>query len=571
MRDSEQAGKVLGVRVGSPATISREPRQARKGAAAAARSGDGLELTRILIFGEGKPSTMSYTVLARKWRPKRFAEVVGQQHVVQTLVNSLAAGRLHHAYLFAGTRGVGKTTVARILAKALNCVEGVVAEPCGVCDACVAIDEVHMLSNHSFNALLKTLEEPPPHVKFLLATTDPQKLPVTVLSRCLQFNLKRLTIAQIQEQLAKICSAEGVDAEPDGLRALARGAEGSMRDALSLLDQAIAFGGGQVAREPVESMLGTIDRSHLIKLLQGLAASDGSALINEVAELDEQAPDYSSVLDGLMGALQRLAVIQLVDESPADHDDEALPALAEAISPEDVQLYYQIALQGRRDLATSADWRSAFEMTLLRMLAFRPAGAEREKHPAGAASEPRRSPTHARARPRDAERAMPPPAGPETGTTAADSPAPQVSAAVAVPTETPGTAEWLELLSAADVRGAARQLAEHCVVQRLASGRIDLILAEEKAHLNTAQVRARLEGLLAEHLGAPLKLSIAPGRPPEPTPAEQRQANETQRMRKAREAIEQDPTVRGFQAAFDAVVEADSIQPVEAVEGSSQR
>jgi DNA polymerase-3 subunit gamma/tau len=567
-----------------------------------------------LIFGEGKPSTMSYTVLARKWRPKRFAEVVGQQHVVQTLVNSLAAGRLHHAYLFAGTRGVGKTTVARILAKALNCVEGVVAEPCGVCDACVAIDEgrfidllevdaasrtrvddtrelldnvqyspthgrykvylideVHMLSNHSFNALLKTLEEPPPHVKFLLATTDPQKLPVTVLSRCLQFNLKRLTIAQIQEQLAKICSAEGVDAEPDGLRALARGAEGSMRDALSLLDQAIAFGGGQVAREPVESMLGTIDRSHLIKLLQGLAASDGSALINEVAELDEQAPDYSSVLDGLMGALQRLAVIQLVDESPADHDDEALPALAEAISPEDVQLYYQIALQGRRDLATSADWRSAFEMTLLRMLAFRPAGAEREKHPAGAASEPRRSPTHARARPRDAERAMPPPAGPETGTTAADSPAPQVSAAVAVPTETPGTAEWLELLSAADVRGAARQLAEHCVVQRLASGRIDLILAEEKAHLNTAQVRARLEGLLAEHLGAPLKLSIAPGRPPEPTPAEQRQANETQRMRKAREAIEQDPTVRGFQAAFDAVVEADSIQPVEAVEGSSQR
>ncbi|MEO2166900.1 MAG: DNA polymerase III subunit gamma/tau, partial [bacterium] len=261
---------------------------------------------------------MSYTVLARKWRPRRFAELVGQEHVVKALVNSLAAERVHHAYLFAGTRGVGKTTLARILAKALNCSDGVVPEPCGECDACIAIDEgrfvdlievdaasrtkvddtrellenvqyaptsgrfkvylideVHMLSKHSFNALLKTLEEPPPHVKFLLATTDPQKLPVTVLSRCLQFNLKRLTLKQIQEQLQKICDEEGVESEPAGLGALAKGADGSMRDGLSLLDQAIAFGGGQVSAESAGDMLGTIDRGHVLRLLEGLAAGDG--------------------------------------------------------------------------------------------------------------------------------------------------------------------------------------------------------------------------------------------------------------------------------------------------------
>jgi len=334
---------------------------------------------------------MSYTVLARKWRPRRFAELVGQQHVVKALVNSLAAERVHHAYLFAGTRGVGKTTLARILAKALNCADGVVPEPCGECDACIAIDEgrfvdlievdaasrtkvddtrellenvqyaptsgrfkvylideVHMLSNHSFNALLKTLEEPPPHVKFLLATTDPQKLPVTVLSRCLQFNLKRLTLKQIQEQLQKICDEEGVESEPAGLGALAKGADGSMRDGLSLLDQAIAFGGGEIRAESVGDMLGTIDRGHVLRLLEGLATGDGSALLKEVAALDEYALDYSAVLDELMGELQRLAVVQLVgyDETQAEH--EALQELAAAIPAEDVQLYYQIALQGRR-------------------------------------------------------------------------------------------------------------------------------------------------------------------------------------------------------------------------------
>ena len=289
---------------------------------------------------------MTYTVLALKWRPRRFAELVGQPHVVGALVNSLAENRLHHAYLFSGTRGVGKTTVARILAKALNCEKGVVPEPCGVCDACVAIDEgrfvdlievdaasrtrvddtrelldnvqyaptrgrfkvylideVHMLSTHSFNALLKTLEEPPPHVKFLFATTDPQKLPITVLSRCLQFNLKKLAVGQIQSQLEQICAAEKISAEPEGLKAIARAADGSMRDALSLLDQGIAFAGGRVEASLINQMLGSIDRDHVLRLLTALSSGDGQALLAEVDRLDELAPDYAAVLDDLLAAL----------------------------------------------------------------------------------------------------------------------------------------------------------------------------------------------------------------------------------------------------------------------------
>ncbi len=539
---------------------------------------------------------MSYMVLARKWRPRRFEELVGQQHVVKALVNSLAAERVHHAYLFAGTRGVGKTTLARILAKALNCADGVVAEPCGVCEPCVAIDEgrfvdlievdaasrtkvddtrelldnvqyapttgrfkvylideVHMLSNHSFNALLKTLEEPPPHVKFLLATTEPQKLPVTVLSRCLQFNLKRLTLKQIQGQLQKIVDEEGVKSEPAGLGALAKGAEGSMRDALSLLDQAIAFGGGEVSGESVDTMLGTIDRGHVIRLLEGLAAGDGSALLNEVAALDEYAPDYASLLDELMGELQRMAVIQLVGYDDAREEHEALQGLAVAIPAEDVQLYYQIALQGRRDLGASRDLRSSFEMTLLRMLAFRPGSDEDADadRPAGRRSSsvepvPEPGPAVAPARAPD-----------ETASTTR---APGSATIVSVQ---PITGEWEALLSSADIHGAARQLAEHCTIKEQSGNRIALVLAEECAHLNTKQVKGRLETALGRHLGRRLKLEIAAGEPPVATPAQIREAGEDQRMREARKAIEQDPNVKAVQATFDAVVEADSIRPME--------
>ncbi len=538
---------------------------------------------------------MSYTVLARKWRPRRFKELVGQQHVVQALVNSLAAKRVHHAYLFAGTRGVGKTTLARILAKALNCVNGIVAEPCGECEACVAIDdgrfvdlievdaasrtkvddtrellenvqyaptggrfkvylidEVHMLSKHSFNALLKTLEEPPPHVKFLLATTDPQKLPVTVLSRCLQFNLKRLTLKQIQEQLQMICDEEGVNAEPAGLGALARGAEGSMRDALSLLDHAIAFGGGEVSKESADAMIGTIDRGHVIRLLESLADENGSALLNEVAALDEYAPDYATVLDELMSELQRMAVIQLVGIDEAQEEHEALQKLAATMQPEDVQLYYQIALQGRRDLGAGRDLRSSFEMTLLRMLAFRPRTDEttektstaKQRSPDSRPSEspkPRAAPARSTGTPVDTQR----PTGPDT-----------------IVSVQPITGDWESLLRAADVHGAARQLAEHCTIKEQSGTRLALVLAKENAHLNTDQVKGQLEAALAIHLGQRLRLDIAAGAPPEATPAQIREAGEDQRMRSAREAIEQDPNVKAVQAAFDAVVETDSIQPM---------
>ena len=370
---------------------------------------------------------MTYTVLALKWRPRRFEQLVGQPHVVQALANSLAGNRLHHAYLFTGTRGVGKTTVARLLAKALNCETGIVAEPCGVCAACVAIDagrfvdlievdaasrtrvddtrelldnvqyaptrgrfkvylidEVHMLSSHSFNALLKTLEEPPPHVKFLLATTDPQKLPVTVLSRCLQFNLKRFTVAQVQEQLERICAAENIAADDAGLKAIARAADGSMRDALSLLDQGAAFGGGRVEGELIAAMLGSIDRGHVLRLLEALARSSGTDMLQEVDRLDERAPDYAAVLDELIEALQRVAVLQLIGGREEDGEFEGLAPFAAQMHPEDVQLYYQIALHGRRDLPICRDPRLGFEMTLLRMLAFRLGADSDSERPRGA-------------------------------------------------------------------------------------------------------------------------------------------------------------------------------------------
>ena len=363
---------------------------------------------------------MSYLVLARKWRPKTFADTVGQEHVLQALMNALESGRLHHAYLFTGTRGVGKTTIARILAKALNCETGVSAEPCGKCSACVEIDEgrfvdlievdaasktkvddtrelldnvqyspargrfkvylideVHMLSKHSFNALLKTLEEPPPHVKFLLATTDPQKLPATVLSRCLQFNLSRLTPRLISERLAYICKQEGIAIDAGALNMLARAADGSVRDALSLLDQAIAYCGGKVEEQPVAAMLGTIDRDHVMKLLRLLAADDGKGLIDAIAKIDEQFPDYGRLLDDLARLLQRATIYQVLGSN--DHDDEfdvdELQKIADTISPADMQLFYQTALLGRRDLDLSPDPRSGAEMTLLRMLAFRPAAS----------------------------------------------------------------------------------------------------------------------------------------------------------------------------------------------------
>jgi DNA polymerase III subunit gamma/tau len=382
---------------------------------------------------------MAYTALARKYRPKKFTELIGQDHVVRALSNALESGRVHHAFLFTGTRGVGKTTIARIFAKCLNCIRAeeskqeVTADPCGVCPACTEIDagrfvdlmeidaasrtkvddtrelldnvqyaptrarykvylidEVHMLSAHSFNALLKTLEEPPPHVKFLLATTDPQKLPVTVLSRCLQFNLKRLPVTQIAELMKQVLTKENVPFDAGGVRLVAQAADGSMRDGLSLLDQLIAFGGGKVDEESTRAMLGTIARDHVEKLGELLAAGDASALLQYAKSLEQWSPDYAQVLDELASLLVRVATKQAV----SDYDSEELFApelvekLAKAMAPEDAQLYYQTAITGRRDLHMAPEPRVGFEMTLLRMLVFRPSADTISASPAATGSAP---------------------------------------------------------------------------------------------------------------------------------------------------------------------------------------
>ena len=360
---------------------------------------------------------MSYQVLARKWRPANFEQMVGQEHVVQALVNALASDRLHHAYLFSGTRGVGKTTVARIFAKSLNCETGISAEPCGECASCVEIDEgrsvdlieidaasrtgvedmrelldnvqyaptrgrfkiylideVHMLSRHSFNALLKTLEEPPPHIKFLLATTDPQKIPVTVLSRCLQFSLKRMSRAQIREHLQYLTEQEQIETESGALTLLAAAADGSMRDALSLLDQAIGYGAGEVLSGTVESMLGSLSHDHVLRLLGALRQQDAAELLAAARSVIEHNPDYQRVCADMIEWLQTIAFYQ-VDPALADAvdlDAESLEPFAQGWSADEIQLYYQILLQGRQDLLIAPDAAAGFEMLMLRLYAFAP-------------------------------------------------------------------------------------------------------------------------------------------------------------------------------------------------------
>ena len=365
---------------------------------------------------------MSYQVLARKWRPRNFKELVGQEHVQRALINALDNDRLHHAFLFTGTRGVGKTTIARILAKALNCEQGTSATPCEQCSTCqeinegryvdlievdaasrtkvedtrelldnvqyaptrgrykvYLIDEVHMLSTHSFNALLKTLEEPPPHVKFLLATTDPQKLPVTILSRCLQFNLKRLGADQIEQHLSNILSQEDIQTDTQAIAQVARAADGSMRDALSLLDQAIAYGGGKLEAREVSAMLGTVDKKYVYELLQGVAAGDANALIQHIQAIAEQSPNFTTLLDEILSLLHRISLAQMAPQ--ALHSDgfdlDSIKQLAADMTPEDAQLYYQIGLLGKRDLSLAPDPKTGFEMCLLRMLAFKPVGLTR--------------------------------------------------------------------------------------------------------------------------------------------------------------------------------------------------
>jgi DNA polymerase-3 subunit gamma/tau len=530
---------------------------------------------------------MSYQVLARKWRPRKFAEMVGQEHVLRALINALDNDRLHHAYLFTGTRGVGKTTVARIFAKSLNCESGVSAEPCGECSACVEIDEgrfvdlievdaasrtkvedtrelldnvqyaptrgrykvylvdeVHMLSAHSFNALLKTLEEPPPHVKFLLATTDPQKLPATVLSRCLQFNLKRLPIPLITGHLETLLKAESVSAEIAALQLLARAADGSLRDALSLLDQAIAFGDGGVSEADVRTMLGTIERSHVIDILRALADADASALLAVVERISQQAPDYEGLLAELLTNLQQIAIAQVASDAVDTHleERETLLELAQRMDPEDVQLYYQVGLVGRRDLPLSPEPRGGMEMILLRMLAFRPVTS---------------SQTESAARPVQVRAA----AGAATATTTSNEAGVASRATVAPATTLSEDADWSELVECMQLKGMLRELAMNCAVQSRTDDLWKLTLGSDHQQLLSKQRQQQLETRLGECLGKSLKLDIAIQGASEDTPAQQRQREAEQRQAGAVEAITSDPNVKAFQKAFDATLHNETIRP----------
>jgi len=551
---------------------------------------------------------VSYQVLARKWRPRSFPEMVGQEHVLRALINALDNDRLHHAFLFTGTRGVGKTTIARILAKSLNCEQGVSSRPCGVCSACreidegrfvdmievdaasrtkvedtreildnvqyapsrgrykvYLIDEVHMLSNHSFNALLKTLEEPPPHVKFLLATTDPQKLPVTILSRCLQFNLKRLPLEQIRDHLTAILASEGISAEAAAVGEISRAADGSMRDALSLLDQAIAHGGGSLAADGVRAMLGTIDRTRVVALLRALAAGDAAALLAEAAALAELSPDYGGVLNELNSALTRIALAQAVPGVLGDEVEErtALAELARTMSPEDVQLCYQIGLAGRRDLPLAPEPRGGFEMILLRMLAFRPAGAGTQPVSAAAASS---GITPASA----ASRTAPPPrsqtAAVEAVPASVAEPPPQAHVAPAArsaPAATSTSIDWTTLAAALPLGGLARQLALNCALLRHEGDSVELALDPGQRALHNKKWEEVLAKALSEHLGQPIRLTIQLGAGGGETPMAAQQRRGQERQADAQASIESDATVQSILDRFDGRIEPGSIQPVE--------
>ena len=544
---------------------------------------------------------MSYLALARKWRPRRFADLVGQEHVVRALTHALDSGRLHHALLFTGTRGVGKTTIARIFAKALNCVKGPTSEPCGECSACVdidagrfvdlieidaasntgidnvrdlidnaqytpsrgrtkvyLIDEVHMLSKAAFNALLKTLEEPPPHVEFLLATTDPQRLPITVLSRCLKFTLKRLTQEQIAGQLTRILASEGVAADAEAVDHLARAADGSLRDGLSLLDQAIAHGGGKLASADVDAMLGTVDRNAVRRLLEALASGDAATLMSEIDASSLLVPDFGEVLDDFAGLLHRVQVLQLVPDSARPEDVE-LQVVAGRLAPEDVQLWYQMAVSGRRDLPLAPTPRLGFEMTLLRMLAFVPvAGSAGAVHPA--------SPGPGATATARAGKAASPPALPAG---VRDAPKAEAPATPSAPRDaTVASAEnWPALIDAAGLRGPLREVASHAVVLAHERSLLRLGLNEPHIRLVKPALTASLVQKLAPLLGEGLAVRFERVESDLDSPAARRRQDEAERREAAESTLGEDPVVRAMVDAFDARIVPGSVQPPVAENG----
>ena len=549
------------------------------------------------LFGNEASPTLA---LARKWRPRAFADLKGQPHVVQALSNALTQGRLHHAYLLTGTRGVGKTTLARILSKCLNCETGVTATPCGVCSACTQIDagrfvdlleldaasntgvdnmrevldnaqyaptvgrykiyiidEVHMLSKSAFNSMLKTLEEPPAHVKFILATTDPQKIPVTVLSRCLQFNLKPMPPALVAQHLSEVLAQEKVEAELAALNQIARAAAGSMRDALSLTDQAIAYGSGKIETAAVEAMLGTVRRDYLFDLLAALAAQDGDGLLNQARGLAERGIALDAALQDLGGVLTQLALLHsapgaLPDDTP---DLAQMQQLAASLDAETVQLYYQIALNARRDLPYAPDELSGFSMALLRMLAFTPGTV-----PAPALRKPAPSAPQIATNDKSSRTAQPSETLPPASRAETESP---VAVALHVAESVKESVwDWLQVVSELKLGGMAKMLADCCELVSHQAGEVLLRISEADKHLLDSGYQDKLISTLRERHGSELKVKFEIGAEAAQTPQQVRTRERDARQAKAVAAIESDPFIRDLVEHFDAKVVESTIQPL---------
>lgn len=573
---------------------------------------------------------MSYKVFARKWRPLNFAQVVGQEHIVRALINGLEHDRLHHAYLFTGTRGVGKTTIARVLAKALNCPNVVEAEPCGKCDTCLEvdqgrypdlievdaasrtgvddtrdllenvqyspsrgkykvylIDEVHMFSKSSFNALLKTLEEPPAHVKFLLATTDPQKMPVTVLSRCLQFNLKRLLPDQIEGQFKLILDSEGIEYQPQATELLARAADGSMRDGLSLLDQAIVHGNGGLIESDVIDMLGSVAREPVLDLLNALLTRQGAMVLDSIQQLDEFAPDYAEVLQSLLGYLHQIAVCQIVGN---ETDDKSLSLLAQELTKEDVQLYYQIALIGQKDLPLAPTPKVGFEMLMLRMLAFapvqldavsdKPVTQQRGKDQATAAKISEPSPSGVAVQPAvggnkstESFKKAPKLVVPEKKTlkNIEARKIPQSEAVIIpakdIPVERPpvipeSDLPWHELVPTLGLDPMTLQLANNATLVKVDEHECELLLMGGHISLNKKS-ELNLEQALTVHYGRKLQLRLTEGAKDIETPNSIANEKVADRQREAEKEVRDSPAVKQIIELFDAKIIEGSIKPID--------
>jgi len=563
---------------------------------------------------------MTTLALARSWRPKTFPELLGQDHVVKALTHALDQGRLHHAWLFTGTRGVGKTTIARILAKALNCIgpdgQGkMTSQPCGKCAACLEIDagryvdyiemdaasnrgvdemaqllekasyapsngrykvymidEVHMLTNHAFNAMLKTLEEPPEHVKFILATTDPQKIPVTILSRCLQFNLKQMPVPLIVEHLQTVLAAEKVESEIGALRVLAKAAQGSMRDALSLTDQAIAYAAGTVTQASVRNMLGTLDDAYLIQVLDALANKDGAALVAVAQEMGERSMSFSLALQDLASLIQKIASAQVVPESVLDDWPEAaeIRRLATVFSKEEAQLFYQIAITSRPDLSLAPDEQTGFSMALLRMLAFRPGSAGSNQTVGGGgtsaastpaskvnASKPAANPTSAK----PAVSAAPAPAAiPATAPKATNSAA--TSAASPASVSSSDRPDWHSLMRALPVRGLVQQLAHQTELQEWVDSAqgVKATVITSLPQLASADCISRLSEALSIHYGKKVQIEIVEGAAQKTVAKIDAQVQQEKRQN-AEERIAADPFVQQLEREFGAKVVSGSVRP----------